>query len=165
MRDLGGVLVVPLHAGLRVCNLSSSFHLHLVQYSTSVATNYIYKISSMVRFDLRPSRAPKRTRFLRIHHILFLSQFNLLSHCLVPWTPLATIITSSTNSQQRLSNEPRRNPGDVLVVPLHAGFRICTLSSSFRLHLAQYSTSVATNYIPEIPWTVRFDWVPSRVST
>jgi len=104
MHDPGGVLVVPLRAGPRVCNLSSSFHLHLAQYSTSVATNYIYKISSMVHFDLRPSRTPKCTRFLQIHHILFLSQFNLLSHCLVPWTPLATIITSYTKSQQRLAN-------------------------------------------------------------
>jgi len=157
MRDPGGVLVVPLRAGPRVCNLSSSFHLYLAQYSTSVATNYIYKISSMVHFDLHPSRTPKCTRFLQIHHILFLSQFNLLSHCLVPWTPLATIITSYTKSQQRLANEPRRNPGDVLVVLLHAGFRVCTLSSSFCLHLPQYSTSVATNYIPKIPWTVHFD--------
>jgi len=84
MRDPGGVLIVRLRAGPRVCNLFSSFRLHLVQYSTSVAINYISEISSTARFDWRPSRAPKRSCCLRIHHVLLLPTSTF---CLVASSP------------------------------------------------------------------------------
>ena len=68
---------------------------------------------------------------------------------------------SNASSQQGLSNEPCCYLGGVLVVPLRGILRVFTLSSSFRLRLAQYSTSEATNHIFEIPSTFRFDWIPS----
>jgi len=71
-RDLGGVLVVPLRPGLQACTLSSSFRLHLAQYSISMATNHNYEISSMVRFDWIPSRISRWARWLGTPNALLL---------------------------------------------------------------------------------------------
>jgi len=58
--------------------------------------------------------------------------------------------------QRGLSNEPRCEPGDALVVPLHAKQRCYTLSCSFCVRFGFYSTSRVADLIYEILLTVCF---------
>src|SRR6188768_2330972 len=91
--DLGGVLVVPLRAILRVFTLSSSFRLRLVQYSTSEAINHIFEISSTFRFDWIPFRVSRRACCLGTPHVLLLSHFDLLPCPLASCAPFGTLST------------------------------------------------------------------------
>ena len=103
---LGGVLVVPLCGILRVFALSSSFHLRLVQYSTSVATNHNSEISLTFCFDWIASRVSRWACSLRTPHVLLLSHLDLLPCPLASCAPFGMLSMTSGSSQWLLSNTP-----------------------------------------------------------
>ena len=120
--DPGGALIVLLCARLQVFTLSSLFCLFLRLHSTSLDMNLISGIPLTICFVWSLSCAPKCARCFRIHHVLFLPHFNLLSHCITPWTLFSVIHISPKISEWVFSNEPMCDPRDTLVVPLCAGF-------------------------------------------
>jgi len=80
--------------------------------------------------------------------------------CLVALSPELCSAQSLLHPQalnKGLSNEPRCNTREVLIVLLCAGLQVCTPFSSFHLGLVQYSTSVTTRYISEISSMIRLN--------
>jgi len=104
---------------------------------------YISEISSKICFDWCCSQVSKCARCLGMHHVLLLPHFNLLLCCWAPWAPFGVISTFPESSQLELSNDPRCNPKDTLVVPLCAELWCCALSCSFCLWFRICSTSWA----------------------
>jgi len=132
-RKQRGALDAPLRAGFPFYAFSSSFCLLLGLFSTSLDTEYISGIFSTIRFDWCRSQVSKCTRCLGTHHVLLLPHFNLLLRCWAPWDPFGAISTFPESSLLELSNDPRRDPKDALVVPLRAELWCCALSCSFCL--------------------------------